>query len=543
MCGFTSYIGSSLSEKDFRELSSKIAYRGPDKTSFFSQDSLMVGFHRLSIIGEGEAGDQPIWSKDKKVFLVCNGEIYNYKKLILDYKLSPSTKSDCEVILLLYNKIGIEKTLKLLDGVFCFFLHDYNTGESICARDPFGVRPGFIGKGGAEDWFIASEAKAIPDNGFDVIQFPPGKWWSSFDKETFKTYFSKSFAYKEMSEDDILKKVRSNLVSAVEKRLMSEKEIGCLLSGGLDSSLISAIVCKLNDGYRLVNDEWKLTNKPNKVRIKTFSIGMGESPDLLYAKKVADFIGSDHYEVRLSSSDFLSAIPDVIYKIESYDTTTVRASVGNYLVSKAIRELTNCKVIFNGDGSDEVCCGYVYNVNAPTDLDIHLESERLLREIHIFDVLRSDRSISSNGLEARTPFLDKEFVKHYMSIDPSLKRFDKKSRIEKFILRKAFEKDNILPDSVLWRHKCAFSDGVSNKSNSWHTIIQKKVESIISDDEFNSYVQRESHCTPHLKESYYYRKIFNSKFSGLQNLIPHFWMPKWSNTKDPSARELESYKE
>lgn len=543
MCGFTSYIGNKLDKDVFKELSNTISYRGPDKTSYLFDKKLMVAFHRLSIIGEGSGGDQPIWSEDERSFIVCNGEIYNYKKLIDEYKLKPLTSSDCEVVLLLYNKIGIEKTLSLLDGVFCFFLHNYETGESVCARDPFGVRPGFIGKGDAEDWFFASEAKAFPDNRFDIMQMPPGSWWSSLREDLFSSYYNKSFSYCESDENDILKKVRANLVSAVEKRMMSEREVGCLLSGGLDSSLISAIVCKLNDGYRLIDDEWVKVYASTGNRIKTFSIGMKESPDLIYAKSVSEFIGSDHYEVKLSSSDFIDAIPDVIYKIESYDTTTVRASVGNYLVSKAIRNLSDCKVIFNGDGSDEVCCGYVYNINAPTDLDLHLESERLLNEIHIFDVLRSDRSISSNGLEPRTPFLDKDFVKHYMSIDPSLKRFDKENRIEKFILRKAFEGDKILPDSVLWRHKCAFSDGVSSESNSWHTIIQREVDSMVSDEEYFSYLAEKPHCSPQLKESYYYRKVFNAKFNHCQDIIPHFWMPRWTNAKDPSARELEDYKE
>ena len=241
--------------------------------------------------------------------------------------------------------------------------------------------------------------------------------------------------------------------------------------------------------------------------------------------------------------EFLDAIETVIYTIESFDTTTVRASVGNYLVSKFISENSNCKVIFNGDGADEVCCGYVYLKNTPSPSALQNESERLVEEIHYFDVLRSDRSISSNGLEARTPFLDKAFVKYYLSIPAELKTFDGDIRLEKHLLRKAFDNKEILPDDVLWRRKCAFSDGVSSQKNSWHHIIQSFVDQKISDEEFRRESPRISHCTPRLKESYYYRKIFEKHFGNNDQLIPHFWMPKWTNVLDPSARELEDYRE
>ncbi|SVA33953.1 uncharacterized protein METZ01_LOCUS86807, partial [marine metagenome] len=233
----------------------------------------------------------------------------------------------------------------------------------------------------------------------------------------------------------------------------------------------------------------------------------------------------------------------VIYNIESYDTTTVRASVGNYLVSKFIAENSNCKVIFNGDGADEVCCGYVYLKNAPNPEALQKESEKLVKEIYYFDVLRSDRSISSNGLEARTPFLDKAFVKYYLSIPPELKIFDGINRLEKYLLRKAFDSQGLLPNEALWRRKCAFSDGVSSQNKSWHHIIQKFVDQKISDDEFIRERKIYKHCMPQLKESYYYRKIFEQYFGNNEQLIPHFWMPKWVKTQDPSARELTGYQE
>ena len=308
---------------------------------------------------------------------------------------------------------------------------------------------------------------------------------------------------------------------------MAEREIGCLLSGGLDSSLITSLVSKYNQDKQL----------------NTFSIGMPGSIDLEYAQTVANFLNTKHHQIEISEKEFLSAIETVIYNIESYDTTTVRASVGNYLVSKYISENTDCKVIFNGDGSDEVCCGYVYLKNAPSMKELQSESERLIKEIHYFDVLRSDRSISSNGLEARTPFLDKEFVTYYLSIPADLKKFDGEKRLEKHLLRKAFDHQSFLPYEVLWRRKCAFSDGVSSQKRSWHRIIQNFVDQLISDQEFFREKDSFKHCVPQLKESYYYRKIFESFFGGHEKLVPHFWMPKWSNTNDPSARELMGYSE
>lgn len=307
--------------------------------------------------------------------------------------------------------------------------------------------------------------------------------------------------------------------------MMSDREIGSLLSGGLDSSLISSLVSKYNTGKRL----------------KTFSIGMPGSVDLKYAREVASFIGSDHHQIEISESSFLQAIEKVIYNIESYDTTTVRASVGNYLVSKYIRENSNCKVVFNGDGSDEVCGGYLYMKNAPPPSAFQEECERLVKEIYRFDLLRSDRSISSNGLEARTPFLDKEFVSYYLSINPKEKTFNEKNRIEKHLLRIAFSKMDVLPESILWRRKCAFSDGVSSQQKSWHFVLKNYIDEKISDLEFKTEALKIDHCKPILKESYYYRKVFKSYFPNHEKLIPYYWMPKWVKTDDPSARELSEY--
>ena len=529
MCGiFTTYNASSpwdLIEESFQ----KISYRGPDSSEHLHiNNKLTMAFHRLAIMGISDSGNQPMkHPKDNSLTLICNGEIYNYKKLADDYGFKLTTGSDSEIILHLFKEIGIEGTVKALDGVFMFVLYDEINDIMYAGRDPVGVRPGFISLNG-DQVFISSEAKSLIGIAENTMPFPPGSWWSSKDNEKFNKYFyCKPDIQTTDSNINILHNIKNLLTDAVIKRLMSEREIGCLLSGGLDSSLISSIVAKNYPGDKL----------------NTFSVGIEGSVDLKYAKTVADFIKSKHHSIQITERDFLDAIEVVIYNIESYDTTTVRASVGNYLVSKYIKENTDCKVIFNGDGSDEVCCGYLYLRNAPSSKELQLESERLVNELYFFDVLRSDRSISSNGLEARTPFLDKTFVKYYLSIPSELKVFNSKDRIEKHILRKAFDNGTYLPDDVLWRRKVAFSDGVSSQKKSWHKIIQNHVDSKISDEEFFKAKDSISHCTPLLKESYYYRKVYESFFPESEKLIPHFWMPKWTSVIDPSARELQDYQE
>ena len=529
MCGIFAYKGDKYNWGKLKESVDLISYRGPDNSHYDNiSNDVLFAFHRLAIMGVTISGDQPMkHPHDESLTLICNGEIYNYKELAERYDFNLTTGSDCEIILYLYQKFGIERTIKDLDGVFMFVLHDASSDQLFASRDPIGVRPGFIGTK-EDELFIASEAKPLVQLCETVLPFPPGTWWCSDTPKTFKSYFTYNDSMiREKDEDAICKQIRTLLTNAVKKRLMAEREIGCLLSGGLDSSLITSLVSRYNNGQKL----------------NTFSIGMPGSVDLDYAQIVADFLGTQHHQIKISEKDFLDAIETVIYNIESYDTTTVRASVGNYLVSKFIAENSNCKVIFNGDGADEVCCGYVYLKNAPNPEALQKESEKLVKEIYYFDVLRSDRSISSNGLEARTPFLDKAFVKYYLSIPAELKIFDGINRLEKYLLRKAFDSQRLLPDEALWRRKCAFSDGVSSQNKSWHHIIQAFVDQRISDDEFIRERKIYKHCMPQLKESYYYRKIFEQYFGKNEQLIPHFWMPKWVKTHDPSARELTGYQE
>ncbi len=540
MCGFVGYQGSEslqVLDKHF----SKIGHRGPDRTSFeeFSRGMLpffkskprtVLWFHRLAINGLDEASGQPMNLKLKgldKLWLVCNGEIYNYKKLAKKYKLDLKTNSDCEVILHMFAKLGLNRTCQELDGVFAFCIYDETSGTMYSARDRYGVRPSFYGTS-KDTVMISSEVKAIVGLAEEVQHFPPGTWWSSETPQSFYNYFETEYSVtrEQLNFDDVKTEVRKRLTEAVRKRLMSDREIGCLLSGGLDSSLIASLV-----------------NNLSSKTVKTFSIGMPGSPDVAYAQKVADWIGSDHHVVNASAEDFVNAVREVIYAIESYDTTTVRASVGNYLVAKYIRENTDVKVVFNGDGSDEVCMGYLYNLNAPSDEEFFQENLKLLREIHIYDVLRSDRSVSSHGLEARTPFLDRDFVDYYMTVPIEMKRFGGEVP-EKNLLRRAFDESELLPPEILNRTKCAFSDAVSTRENSWHKIIQQHVDSQVTDDEFEKNRSRIIPCTPVLKESYYYRKVFEELFGkSAAKLIPHFWMPNWSDVQDPSARELSTYQE
>lgn len=543
MCGIFAYLGSYYDIDTLKRNFDNIQNRGPDNSIIqIVNHQIFFGFHRLSINDVSEKGNQPLYHpNNRELVLICNGEIYNCQKLVKDNGFQTYSNSDCEVILHLYEKYGIRDTINMLDGVFAFILYDVKQQKIYAGRDPFGVRPLFIGyteqgKTGSNDLvnmeiLFCSELKGISAISNKVEVFKPGTYWDS-DSREFQPYYSYTYPHptfqttpEETDMNIICSNVNRLLTEAVDKRLMSDRPIGCLLSGGLDSSLIASLVARNYEPGTL----------------ETFSIGMKGSTDLYYAKMVADHIKTKHHHIELTQDDFLNAIEEVIYHIESYDTTTVRASVGNYLVSNYIRKNSKCVVIYNGDGSDEVCGSYLYLKNAPNNEEFHNECKKLLEEIHCFDVLRSDRSISDNGLEPRTPFLDKTFVNYYMSIDPSLRTCN--NRIEKYILRESFNGTGLLPDEVLWRQKEAFSDGVSGKEKSWYEIIQDMVNEKISDDEFKEFQDSHPHNPPQLKESMYYRQIFEKHYGKHDNIIPHFWLPKWNgNIIDPSARVLSVYK-
>jgi asparagine synthase (glutamine-hydrolysing) len=422
-----------------------------------------------------------------------------------------------------------------LDGVFAMVIIDAAAGIAYVARDPYGVRPLYVGYSVNPDNSVkricfSSELKALDLKDCSIVEaFPPGHY-AAYDLKTlvrigFEPYHSvpwlKNPLYTVAKEAQVALNVA--LVSAVKKRMMSERPVAALLSGGLDSSLVAALVQK-----QLID--------AGKAPLKTFSIGFAGSEDLRHARLVADHIGSDHTEIIMTAEEFFDAVPEVIKDIESYDITTVRASVGNWLVSREIARRTDCKVVFNGDGSDEVFGGYKYFYSAPSDEAFESESNRLLQDIHYFDVLRSDRCISSHGLEPRTPFLDKQFVAVAKSISTHLRRPIKGVRPEKQVLRLAFH-DGLLPDSVLFRAKEAFSDGVSGLEKSWYTECQERAEGIVG-LKWRGEAGQFKHLTPMTAEAYYYRSLFNTYYGSVENIVPYFWMPKWVKATDPSARTL-----
>jgi asparagine synthase (glutamine-hydrolysing) len=370
---------------------------------------------------------------------------------------------------------------------------------------------------------FASESKALVFMD-EMSQFPPGHWWTSKNPTEFTPHYNHDYVQHSCQDESyLLDGIRHTLTDAVKKRLMSDRKIGCLLRGGLDSSLIAALVAKHHNA-----------------ELETFSIGMEGAPDLEAAQLVADHIGSKHHSVVVTEKEFLSALEETVYITGSFDVTTIRASVGHILISRYVRDHSDVKVLFTGETADEMG-SYLYFQQAPCPLSFQEEAVRLLSDIHFFDMKRGDRSISQAGLEGRVPFSDKDFIQFYMGIKPELRMFDD-HRIEKYLIRKAFEAGDLLPHEVLWRRKNGFSDSVSQKNRSWSTIIQEYVDLIVSDAEFEQNRHSFEHDPPHLKEGYYYRKIFTQFYGDHQELTPYQWLPKWcGDVKDPSARALAIY--
>lgn len=565
MCGIWCRIGCNRDPTDPSPWVKQLVARGPEGTRIINMaDNVTFGFTRLAINGLTDAGMQPYVRGS--ISWVCNGEIYNSKELEKSLGME-KTGSDCECIgeLYLRHRNDLITFARALDGVFAIALYDADLNRLVVLRDPFGVRPLFIGmrpnmstsianvnnmpvpmfKASFDTFVFASELKALVPYFEHVAAFAPGTI-QTYDLKTMamvheQRYHSVGWMLNPVYSDanDIgfvqaKEAIRFALEEAVKKRLLTERPIACLLSGGLDSSLIAALV---------QNNLRELDLPP----LKTFSIGFEGSSDLKHAKIVADWIGSDHTEIKMTPDEFFDAIPAVVKAIESYDTTTVRASTGNYMVAKKIREICDCKVVFNGDGSDELFGGYLYFNNAPNDQAFQAECERLLNDIHTFDVLRSDRSISANGLEARTPFLDKQFVSVVRSIQPSYLRPIPGKQMEKYILRSAFDDGSTLPPEVLWRRKEAFSDGVSTPEKAWFQEIQDRVAALVPVDwKEKSLLSFSHHMTPKTPEEYYYRFLFTSYYglAAIRVTVPYRWMPKWCpETNDPSARTLQMYNE
>jgi len=513
----------------------RLAARGPEGHKWHDVSGATMCFTRLAINGLNDVGMQPFASREDGLVWMCNGEIYNSKELEKATDTVSKSGSDCEVLGPVWRLVDQDpvKFARSLDGVFAIVMAiDGADGtQYIIARDPYGVRPLFYCNTIDDSWFFASERKAIEPfaSGEAIYEFPPGHVWVIDGTAITKhRYYETPWLRQTASVG--YGPIRSALISAVDKRLMTERPVAALLSGGLDSSLIAA----------LVQMRLKEAGKPP---LKTFSIGMEGSTDLAFARLVANHIESDHHEIVVTADEMFDAIPEVIKAIESYDITTVRASVGNWLVARAVKEQSDCKVVFNGDGSDEVFGSYLYFFRAPSDLAYEDEVRRLLEEISQYDVLRSDRTISCHGLEARTPFLDRQFVSAALQTATVDRRPDQASgRMEKQMLRDAFDGMGLLPHSVLYRRKEAFSDGVSCKEKSWYEIIQDKIEErgLVPAGWTETAYKKNYWPSPPTAEAFYYRELFERDYPQTGGLWP-YWMPRWSpETTDPSARTLSS---
>lgn len=539
--------------------------RGPEfsKLEKLFNENAVFGFHRLAINGLNEQSNQPFLIND--IMLICNGEIYNYKQLYKQMNITPKTNSDCEVIIYLYERYGIEQTLIMLDGVFGFILYDKNLNKIYVARDPMGIRPlynldvgikkdskynliGFASELKCLNYFHNAERKVnhINPGTYSVYSYDNKIWQLDFQN---KPYYLPSFSYSRLisCQENYFTEISNNIVyylnaSVIKRCETTERPVACLLSGGLDSSLIAALVA----------NHFREKDK----KIETYSIGLAESEDIKYARKVAEYIGSVHHEVIVTEDDMFNAIPEVIEALESYDTTTIRASLGNYLIGKHIAANSEAKVIFNGDGSDELFGGYLYMNKCPNSIEFDKETRRLLKDIHLFDVLRSDKSISSNGLEPRTPFLDRSLVNYVLSIPPYFRNHvECIGEPEKGLLRRAFNDyfddslgRKILPDEILWRRKEAFSDGVSCQGRSLFVILQEKIRdqyNIKVEEMQSKYIENDVYYFPYEAnietEKKYYKEIFDKLYPNCSHILPYFWMPKYTTATDPSARTLEIY--
>jgi asparagine synthase (glutamine-hydrolysing) len=527
-CKFSIY--SKITKEDYNS-SYLLKHRGPDSTlSYEISDRNLIVFHRLAINDLSTKGIQP-FVLDDNLFMVCNGEIYNYLNLKQKYNITTYSNSDCEVILHLFKIFSgdMEKLCQELESSeFVFVIYDKKMNRVYSARDAYGIRPLFMSI--IEDTIIfSSEIKALP---FDVNPILPGsynislvennKWINKIQK--YYTIKLRKY-YNNIIDNYIYNDINNLLRRSVNLKVMSERPVGCFLSGGLDSSLILALLTE------------KIKN------IKCFTIGLNENSfDVVASKKVVEFLKipkENHHIIYFTVEEGFNLLEELIWYLESYDVTTIRASMGQYIISKWIKNNTDIKVLYSGEGSDEIFAGYLYSRFAPDKKELEYDSKRLLNELYMFDNLRVDRTTASNGLEVRVPFLNKELIDYVFSLDPELRICDKYNKQEKTLLRKSFENDNILPNEILWRTKDAFSDAVSSKDVCWYkTLSEKYIHPLISDEELLFAKDKYPFNTPQTKEALYYRDIFSSLFLNTDKVISHYWMPKWVENVngDPSAK-------
>lgn len=525
MCGLLAYSGDTHSLPDFETTFNKLRHRGPDDTEILKiGNEATMAFHRLAIMDPSLKGHQPFVDDEHGHVIICNGEIYNFEKLKTDYRdnFNFKSESDCEVLVPMYRELGIENLCQHLDAEFAVVVWDNKKKKMMAGRDPIGIRPLFFGFTQENKIMFASEVKVIAPFCKKVENFPPGHYYDGEKFVKFRDLTTVThFQPKDLNTH--LKDIRELLIEGVRKRLVADVPVGFLLSGGLDSSLVCAIA-------------QRILKKP----ITTFAVGLDHNPiDIGYAKIVADFLKTDHNEVYFNKADTLNVLDKLIWHLETWDITTIRASIGMYLVCKHIHEKSSIKVVLTGEISDEMF-GYKYTDFAPSPEEFQKEAKKRVDELYMYDVLRADRCISANSLEARVPFGDLAFVQRVMEIHPEFKM--NTTGMGKWILRKAFEGMNILPEEILWREKAAFSDAVGH---SMVDYLKEFADSKYTDDDVKNAREKYSHGIPFTKESLLYREIFEKHFQGQSHLIKDFWMPnkEWPgcNVADPSARVLSNY--
>ncbi|MBQ4822221.1 asparagine synthase B [Aquimarina sp. MMG016] len=542
VCAFDLKQDAEVLRPQLLEMSKKIRHRGPDWSGIYADDKAILAHERLAIV-DPVSGKQPLFSEDKKIILAANGEIYNHRELRKQFegKYNFQTESDCEVILALYQEKGAD-FIDELNGIFAFALYDVEKDSYLIARDHMGIIPLYMGWDQNGTFYTASELKALEGVCTKIELFLPGHYLSSEEGELKKWYVRDWSDYNAVKENQTsIDEVRDALEAAVHRQLMSDVPYGVLLSGGLDSSVTSAIAKKYADKRVESND----TKEAWWPQLHSFSVGLEGSPDLAAAQKVADHIGTVHHEIKFTIQEGLDAIKDVIYNLETYDITTIRASTPMYLMARVIKSM-GVKMVLSGEGADEIFGGYLYFHKAPNAQEFHEETVRKLDKLHMYDCLRANKSLAAWGIEGRVPFLDKEFMDVAMRINPQDKMINGE-RMEKWVIRKAFE--SYLPESVAWRQKEQFSDGVGY---SWIDTLKEVVEQEVTDEQMANAHFRFPIQTPQNKEEFYYRSIFEGHFPSdaaalsvpqeasvaCSTKIALEWDEAFKNMNDPSGRAV-----
>ena len=542
VCAFDLKQSSEKLRPELLEMSKNLRHRGPDWSGIYSSDQAILVHERLAIV-DPTSGKQPLISPSGNLVLAANGEIYNHRELRAPYESSYQfkTQSDCEVILALYQNEG-PSFVEKLNGIFAFAIFDESNNEFFIARDHMGIIPLYMGWDGDGTFYVASELKALEGVCSKIELFPPGHYFHSGDSEPTAWYTPDWKEFDNVKNNmTSIEDLHDALSAAVHRQLMSDVPYGVLLSGGLDSSITSALAKKYA-AHRVETDDQQAAWWP---QLHSFSVGLEGSPDLAAAQEVAKHIGTIHHEIKFTIQEGLDAIREVIYHLETYDITTIRASTPMYLMARAIKAL-GIKMVLSGEGADELFGGYLYFHKAPNEKEFHEETVRKLEKLHQYDCLRANKSLAAWGIEGRVPFLDKEFIEVAMRLNPKDKMITS-DRMEKWVLRKAFE--NYLPESVAWRQKEQFSDGVGY---SWIDTLKELVESEVNDEQMENAHYRFPVQTPQNKEEFYYRTIFESHFPSeaaalsvpsvpsvaCSTPVALAWDAAFQNQNDPSGRAV-----